>query len=123
MKLQTQNSKSQTNPKSKIQNSKHVFWSFEFRSLNIVWNLMLGALNSRSHKNANGFGLVEIVVAVGIISITLFALLQTELVAIKLLRTEKENLEAMLLAEESLEAVRSIRDESWASNIAGVSDN
>jgi len=83
---------------------------------------MLGALNSRSHKNANGFGLVEIVVAVGIISITLFALLQTELVAIKLLRTEKENLEAMLLAEESLEAVRSIRDESWTTQIATLTD-
>ena len=123
MKSQITNHKSQTNSKFEIRNSKHVFWSFEFRSLDIVWNLVLGAWNFRSRNSANGFGLVEIVVAIGIISVSLFALMQTEIVAIKLLRGEKENLEAMLLAEESLEAVRSLRDESWASNIAGVSDN
>ena len=77
----------------------------------------------RNHyKDASGFGLVEIVVAVGIISFTLFALLQTELVAIRLLRTEKEHLEATLLAEESLEAARSLRDESWNTNITPLSD-
>src|SRR3989344_1836921 len=85
-------------------------------------NFQFSIFNFQAERT-NGFGLVEIVVAIGIISVSLFALLQTEIAAIKLLRGEKENLEAYLLAEESLEAVRSMRDESWASNIAGVSDN
>jgi type II secretory pathway pseudopilin PulG len=69
--------------------------------------------NSRS-----GFGLIEIIVAVAILTLALFGFLQTGVLALKLLRNEKENLEATLLAQESLEAVRSIRDASWASNIA-----
>ncbi len=69
-----------------------------------------------------GFGLVEIVVAIGIISVSLFALLETEIAAIRLLRAEKQNLEAILLAEEELEAVRSLRDESWSASIASVTD-
>lgn len=66
----------------------------------------------------SGFGLVEIVVITAVVTITLFAFLQTGIVSIKLLRQEKENLEATLLAQEALEAVRSIRDESWANNIS-----
>lgn len=75
-----------------------------------------------SKTRTAGFGLVEIVVTVGIISFALFGLLQTEIVAIKLLRGEKENIEATLLAEEALEAVRSLRDESWATNIGTITN-
>lgn len=73
-------------------------------------------------KKSNGFGLIEIVVVTAVITITLFAFLQTGIVAIKLLRAEKQNLEAMMLAQESFEAVRSIRDESWTGNIAPLTN-
>ena len=69
------------------------------------------------HDSRLGFGLVEIIIAVSIVSLTLAAFLQVGVISVKLLRNEKENLEATLLAEEALEAVRAIRDESWILNI------
>lgn len=60
-----------------------------------------------------GFGLIEIVVATAIITLALSAFLHAGATAIRLLRAEKENLEASLLAKEGLNAVRAIRDESW----------
>lgn len=73
-------------------------------------------------KKYNGFGLIEIVVVTAVITVTLFAFLQTGIVAVKLLRVEKQNLEATMLAQESLEAVRSLRDESWTNNIATLTN-
>lgn len=64
-----------------------------------------------------GFGLVEIVIVVAIVSAVLFAFLEVEWISIKLLRTEKENTQATLLGQETLEAVRALRDQSWANNI------
>ena len=75
-----------------------------------------------SYKKNFGFGLVEIVVVIGIITVALFTFSQTSIVAIKVLRQEKENMEATLLAKESLEAVRSARDESWTNNIAPLAN-
>lgn len=69
-----------------------------------------------------GFGLVEIVVATAVISVTLIGFLQAEIVALRLLRREKENLETTLLAEEALEAVRAVRDETW-SNISSLANS
>lgn len=66
----------------------------------------------------DGFGLIEIIIVVSIVTVTLFAFLQVGIAGIKLLRNEKENLEAVLLLQEALEAVRSVRDESWTANIA-----
>ena len=74
----------------------------------------------RSHNN--GFGLVEIIIVTAIITVAMAAMLQTGTVAVRLLRAEKQNLEAALLAHEGLEAVRSMRDESWTANIAPLSN-
>lgn len=68
-------------------------------------------------KRNNGFGLIEIVIVTAIVSGALFAFSQAGAFALKLLRREKETLEMTLLAEEGLEAARSLRDESWVSNI------
>lgn len=62
-------------------------------------------------------GLIEIVIVTAIVSATLAAFLQVSILSIRLLRAEQYNLEATLLAQEAMEAVRSIRDESWANNI------
>jgi len=68
------------------------------------------------------FGLVEIVVVTAIVSATLAGFLQASILSIRLLRTEQDNLEATLLAQEGMEAVRSVRDESWTNNIAPLTN-
>ncbi|MBI2640724.1 MAG: type II secretion system protein [Candidatus Sungbacteria bacterium] len=70
----------------------------------------------------NGFGLIEIVVVTAIVTTALFAFLQAGTLAVRLLRAEKENLEAILLAQESVEAARLLRDESWSANIASLAN-
>ena len=67
-----------------------------------------------------GFGLIEIVVVTAIVITALFAFSQAGILSVRLLRAEKENLEATLLAQESMEAVRMLRDESWTQNIASL---
>lgn len=68
-----------------------------------------------------GFGLVEIVVITAVVTASFSSFLGAGVLAVKLIRSEKENLEATLLAQESLEAARSLRDESWSNNIASLS--
>lgn len=65
----------------------------------------------------NGFSIIEIIVATAIITLIMGAFLRSSTLAVRLLRAEKENLQAVLLAKEGLDAVRSLRDESWA-NVA-----
>ena len=69
-----------------------------------------------------GFGLIEIIIVTAVVTVALFAFLQAEVLSIKLLRSEKENLEATLLAQESLEAVRLLRDESWTNHITTLAN-
>ncbi len=61
---------------------------------------------------------MEIIIATAVAALFLFGLLQAYTLSIKLLRNEKEMLEAALLADEAFEAVRAMRDESWESAIA-----
>lgn len=70
----------------------------------------------------SGFGLIEIVVVTSVVTTALFAFSQAGILAVRLLRAEKENLEATLLAQEALEATRSLRDESWTNNIATLAN-
>lgn len=67
--------------------------------------------------DSRGFGLIEIVVVTAVVTVALFSFSQAGVLALRLLRNEKENFEATLLVQESLEAVRSVRDESWTNNI------
>lgn len=70
----------------------------------------------------HGFGLIEVVISTALASLVLFAFLQVETISVRLLRTEKDNVEATLIAQEGLEAVRSVRDESWTNNIGWRTD-
>ncbi len=69
-----------------------------------------------------GFGLIEIIVVTAVVTVALFGFLQTSILSVQLLRREKENLEAVMLAQEGIEAIRSVRDESWTNNIAPLSN-
>jgi len=70
------------------------------------------------HGSMRGFGVIEALVVTAIVTVALSGLLEAGTLAIRLLHTEQQNLEATMLAQEGLEAVRSIRDESWTNNIA-----
>lgn len=63
------------------------------------------------------FGLIEIVIVAAIMGATLTGFFQASILSIRLLRTEQESLEATMLAQEGMEAVRLVRDESWTNNI------
>ncbi len=69
-------------------------------------------------ENSQGFGLIEIVIVCGIVVMTFLVFTRAEVAALRLFRAGQENLESSLLAGEALEAVRSVRDESWTANIA-----
>ncbi len=68
-------------------------------------------------KSTSGFGLIELVVVAAIASATLAGFLQAAILSLRLLHAEQESLQATMLAQEGMEAVRSVRDESWTNNI------
>lgn len=71
-------------------------------------------------KNEYGIGIVEIVVAVSIAIVAFVSILQLFRLEIRAERLRREELRAYALLAETLEAVRSIRDDDW-SNISSLS--
>ncbi|TSC69432.1 MAG: hypothetical protein G01um101466_29 [Parcubacteria group bacterium Gr01-1014_66] len=71
----------------------------------------------------SGYGLVETIIVVAVIGGILGTFFGIEQLGIRLLRQEKEHLEAFLLAEEGMEAVRALRDTSWTTHIAPLATN
>lgn len=71
-------------------------------------------------KSNKGVGLIEIIIAVAIINLAFFSLSQLGVSALRVLREEKRAVEASYLAQETIEAVRNVRDQNWA-NISGLS--
>lgn len=67
-----------------------------------------------------GLALIEIVVVVAIIGLTVFSLY--ELVVLSRATTSRElhRVQALSLAQEGLEATRTIRDQGWSSTIANL---
>jgi hypothetical protein len=70
----------------------------------------------KKHTN-QGFGLLEIVVGVSVVSVTLFGIMTTVITALKLIEYSTENIQASYLLEEGVETVKVLRDISWGSNI------
>lgn len=68
-----------------------------------------------------GIGIIEIVVAVAIISATLFGLLTIAANFLVLSRETSNQVKAAFLTEEGLEALRSIRDRSYSAEIDPLS--
>lgn len=65
-----------------------------------------------------GFSLIEVVVAVAIISSAFLTLMLVAIISVKLLHQSSNNLKAGMLLEEGVEAVKIMRDDSWDDNIA-----
>ncbi len=73
-------------------------------------------------KNSAGFTLIEIIIACTIITITVFALMSTAQKGIALSNRSLKQVQANTLLEEGAEAVKTIRDNDWAT-IAGLTLN
>ena len=64
-----------------------------------------------------GFAILEIVVAVSIVSLALFGLSQAARVSLVVMNETTKRIQASFLLEEGIEAVKSMRDQSWQADI------
>lgn len=76
-------------------------------------NLFKGHNKNITQKLVSGFTLIEVLVACAIISISMFALMQTSQKGIQLSSFALKKSQASFLLEEGAEAVKSIRDNNW----------
>ena len=74
-------------------------------------------------KNTKGFGLIEILIVVGIMGIAFVGLVAFLINASGIIFQVTRNTEAVALAEEGVEGVRSLRDEGWTTNIATLTES
>ncbi len=72
-------------------------------------------------KDSRGFGLIEILIVGAIVAISFIGLISFLISSRGITFQVARNTEATALAEEGMEAVRSMRDESWSTNIATLS--
>ncbi len=70
--------------------------------------------------NNLGFGLVEIVVAIAIISFSIFSLFFIFELSLRAERKTVNNIKAAFLLEEGVESVKIMRDSSWSTNIGAL---
>lgn len=68
-----------------------------------------------------GFGLLEIVIASAIVSVSIFSLSAVSVLGSRLQSASLEKIRANFLAEEGLEAMRFLRDKGWDANISSLS--
>jgi len=69
-------------------------------------------------NNKKGFSVLEIVICLGIVSISMLGILSLSLQSVKTQKSNKTELVASMLAQEGLELVRNIRDENWINGTA-----
>lgn len=69
-----------------------------------------------------GITIVEIIVIVAVILIAFVGVLQLEAFSIRSRDASRFEVQASFLAEEALEAIRTMRDDSWSGNIGPLSD-
>ena len=68
-----------------------------------------------------GFGLIEIVVAAAIVSISLFALINASKASFQAIDASLMQKRAEFLSEEGVEALKIMRDSGWTANISSLS--
>ncbi len=79
-------------------------------------------MTTHNQNKIGGFGLIEVVVGVAIISLVLVTITQVAHVARRLARENTRTLSAAYLLEEGWEALRVMRDHSWAGNIESLQE-
>jgi len=73
----------------------------------------------RNQQSENGLGMVEIIVVIAVITVSFTAVLQLFKLQVQTERAKREEMAGYTLLSESLEAVRSIRDDAW-SNLSSL---
>lgn len=73
-------------------------------------------------RQQGGFGLLEIIVGISIISIAVFALLSAATGFLRLSRDSMNNVVATTLLQEGVEAIRFMRDLGWNANIGSLNE-
>jgi len=76
---------------------------------------------TKKEKLNQGFGLIEVIVGVAIISVAFLGLMSVANLSFKILEKSSNNIKAGFLLEEGVEAVKIIRDSGW-SNISSLSN-
>lgn len=74
-------------------------------------------------KIKKGFGMLEVLIGVSIMSLSLIGLVSLAQNYLKISKQTHQAVKATFLLEESLEAVKLLRDDSWQNNIATLSSN
>ncbi|PJE76219.1 hypothetical protein COV04_00495 [Candidatus Uhrbacteria bacterium CG10_big_fil_rev_8_21_14_0_10_48_11] len=69
----------------------------------------------------SGFGLIELVVVLGLTALMVPSMLQFSFFVTKVMGEQQRKVEAAYLAEEGIEAVRTMRDSSWTDAIVPLS--
>ncbi len=72
------------------------------------------------NSSEKGVGMLEIVIAVAIISATFFSVLQISAFTLKVMQERNDKAKALMFAQEGIEAVRNMRDGGWTANISGL---
>lgn len=75
-------------------------------------------MNFKNKNHNSGFGLLEIIVGISVISISLFGLSSVSEISLRTMNEALNNTKASFLLDEGVEAVKSLRDSSWSLNIA-----
>ena len=73
--------------------------------------------------NKNGYGVIEVTVAAGLASVIALSIFQLVVATGRPVSAGARQTEATYLAEEALEAVRVLRNDSWSNEIAPLSNN
>jgi len=72
-------------------------------------------------RNDRGFGVLEIIIGISILSLSFFTLLTVAANMTRLSADVTRSLQANFLVEEGIEAMRSIRDSGWLANFSTLS--
>jgi Tfp pilus assembly protein PilV len=88
-----------------------------------IMNFLSNHQSGRFRSKQKGTGMVEILIAAGIMAIVMVAVINVyhSLAALSLQNTEK--IQSTFLLEEGVEAIHVMRDNSWTTNIAALSTN
>lgn len=72
------------------------------------------------NASERGVGMLEIVIAVAIISAAFFSVLQINTFTLKAMQDRNDKARALAYAQEGIEAMRNMRDGGWTANISGL---
>lgn len=74
-------------------------------------------------KNKKGFSLIDIIVALAIIGLVFIGIYQLFIISTQASYTRSKKMEAVQLAQETIEAVRTLRNNGWTDNMTTLAED